>query len=136
MSLGETNSIDIVMRALPGDDVDIVLIIVDDGSIIDEQRRFDLFAAKLKTYGAYLLQETPARTRILVLHRSPPTAQMLKVQSVCPSGHEERRAAVVFQDYDAAMAQLTARDNPPMQRTGAAGILSGIRKWFARGPGR
>lgn len=28
------------------------------------------------------------------------------------------------------------RHNPPMQRTGAAGILSGIRKWFGRGPGR
>jgi hypothetical protein len=27
-------------------------------------------------------------------------------------------------------------DNPAMQRTGAAGILSGIRKWFGRGPGR
>lgn len=26
--------------------------------------------------------------------------------------------------------------NPPMQRTGAAGIFSGIRKWFGRGPGR
>jgi hypothetical protein len=27
-------------------------------------------------------------------------------------------------------------DNPPMQRTGAAGIHSGIRKWFGRGSGR
>lgn len=26
--------------------------------------------------------------------------------------------------------------NPPMQRTGAAGILSGVRRWFRRGPGR
>jgi hypothetical protein len=26
--------------------------------------------------------------------------------------------------------------NPPMQRSGAAGILSGVRKWFGRGPGR
>jgi GrpB-like predicted nucleotidyltransferase (UPF0157 family) len=99
------------MRALPGDDVDIVLIMVDDGSITDEQQRFDLFASKLKTYGAYLLQETPARTRVRVLHRSPPTAQMLQVQSVCPRGHEDRRAAVVFEDYDAAMTQVKARDN-------------------------
>ncbi len=29
-----------------------------------------------------------------------------------------------------------AMDNPPMQRTGAAGIFSGIRSWFGRGPGR
>jgi hypothetical protein len=27
-------------------------------------------------------------------------------------------------------------DNPPMQRTGAAGILSGVRKWLGRGSGR
>jgi hypothetical protein len=27
------------------------------------------------------------------------------------------------------------RDNLPMQRTGAAGMFSGIRKWFARGSG-
>jgi hypothetical protein len=26
--------------------------------------------------------------------------------------------------------------NPPMQRTGAAGIFSGVRKWFGRGSGR
>ena len=28
------------------------------------------------------------------------------------------------------------RDNQPQQRTGAAGILSGIRAWLGRGPGR
>lgn len=28
------------------------------------------------------------------------------------------------------------RANPPMQRTGAAGIFSGVRKWLGRGPGR
>jgi hypothetical protein len=28
------------------------------------------------------------------------------------------------------------RDNPAMQRTGAEGILSGVRKWFGRGSGR
>lgn len=28
------------------------------------------------------------------------------------------------------------RANPPMQRTGAAGMVSGVRKWFGRGPGR
>jgi len=27
-------------------------------------------------------------------------------------------------------------DNPPMQRAGAAGIFSGVRKWFGRGSGR
>jgi hypothetical protein len=28
------------------------------------------------------------------------------------------------------------RDNQPMQRTGAAGMFSGSRKWFGRGSGR
>lgn len=37
------------------------------------------------------------------------------------------------------VAQTLAKEvshNPPMQRTGAAGMFSGIRKWFGRGPGR
>jgi hypothetical protein len=36
-----------------------------------------------------------------------------------------------------AQREAKARaDNPPMQRTGAAGIFSGIRSWFGRGSGR
>jgi hypothetical protein len=107
ISLKETNSIDIVLKALPGADVDVVLVIVDDGSVTDAQRRYELLVAKLKTCAAYIMQQKPAvRHRIQVLHRSPPTPQMLEVQSIAPRGHEDRRAAVVFEDYDAAMAPL------------------------------
>ncbi|HEX8915351.1 MAG TPA: hypothetical protein VF796_23565 [Humisphaera sp.] len=31
---------------------------------------------------------------------------------------------------------LVVGHNPPMQRAGAAGIFSGVGKWFGRGPGR
>jgi hypothetical protein len=31
---------------------------------------------------------------------------------------------------------IRSQANPPMQRTGAAGMFSGVRKWFGRGPGR
>jgi hypothetical protein len=37
--------------------------------------------------------------------------------------------------YERAGGPPALRANPPMQRTGAAGIVSGVRKWFGRGPG-
>jgi hypothetical protein len=38
--------------------------------------------------------------------------------------------------YERAVGPPAARADPPVRRTGAAGLVSGIRKWFRRGPGR
>jgi hypothetical protein len=153
MGLKQIDKVDMVLKAPEGDEVDVLLVIVDDGSIVDERQREELFIAKLDTYGRYILAEGPARGRVCVLHRMAPSARMLQVTSICPGGHEDRRTPVVFEDYDAFMARpipkrrlghgqktasvsQNARDNQPLQRTGAASKPSWLQRLFGRGPGR
>jgi hypothetical protein len=38
--------------------------------------------------------------------------------------------------YRKWLGWVAARDNPPVQRTGTAGILAGVRKWFGHSPSR
>ncbi len=64
------------------------------------------------------------------------------------AGHERYPLKIEFYDdpewkvwldlrqaYERA-GEPAVRSNPPLQRTGAVGIVSRIRKWFGRGPGR
>jgi hypothetical protein len=64
------------------------------------------------------------------------------------AGHERYPLEIEFYDdpewkvwldlrfaYERAGGPPAVRANPPLQRTGAAGIFSGLRKWLGRGPG-
>jgi hypothetical protein len=115
MGLKDTNSVDIVAKALPGDDCKVVLFAVDDGTIMDEVQRYKLLIAKLGSYVEYVASSEFQSANpgvgfgdvlVRVLCVTPPNQAMTDVQAVGAKGQAHNRLKVVFADYDSFRAGL------------------------------
>ena len=115
LGLEDTNSIDIVSNALPGDDCKIVLYAIDDGTTTDELRRYQLLIEKLRAYVDHVASAEFRSSHpnvgfgdvlVRVLCKTPPNDVMLDVQAVRPKGDAHNRLKVVFADLDSFLAAL------------------------------
>ena len=115
MGLKDTNSVDLVTKALPGDDCSLVLFVIDDGTVLDEMQRYKLLLAKLTAYVNYVASPAFQNTNpgvgfpevlVRVLCKTPPNEAMLDVQAVGAKGDVKNRLKVVFADEDTFMAGL------------------------------
>jgi hypothetical protein len=118
MGLQDTDTVDIVAKALPGDPCKLILYVVDDGSITDEIRRYKLLIEKLTGYVNYVAgtefrESHPgigfSDVLVRVLCRRPPNDAMSEVQAVGAKGDAANRLKVAFADYDEFMAALKSR---------------------------
>jgi hypothetical protein len=115
VGLKDVDSVDIVTKAMPGDDCKLVLFAVDDGNIADEMLRYELLVAKLTAYANYVVSAEFRSTYpeialndvlVRVLCKKPASAAMSNVQSVGIKGDAKGRLRVVFADYDGFVAAL------------------------------
>jgi hypothetical protein len=115
LGLKDTNSVDIVTNALPGDDCKLVLFAVDDGTTTDELERYNLLIAKLTAYVNYVASHDFRSAHpgvgfgdvlVRVLCKTPPNDAMSAVQAIGAKGEVQNRLKVVFADYDRFMAAL------------------------------
>jgi hypothetical protein len=113
LGLKDTNSIDIVTKAMPGDICKLVLFVVDDGMITDELQRYKLLIEKLTAYVNYVASTEFRSTHpgvgfgdvlVRVLCKIPPNEAMSDVQAIGAKGDLQNRLKVVFADYDGFMA--------------------------------
>jgi hypothetical protein len=91
VSLRNSNTVDIVCKALPGDPGKLVLYVVDDGSIDDQLERYRLLISKLTTYVMYVadsnftVKHPGVEARdvfIRVVCVVPPNEAMTEVQAI------------------------------------------------------
>jgi hypothetical protein len=115
LALQDTDSVDVVTRAFPGDDCKIVLFAIDDGTVSDEVQRYKLLIAKLTAYVKYVgsaefRSENPGvgfgDVLVRVVCRTPPNDAMRHVQAIGAKGEAQNRLKVVFSNYDSFMASL------------------------------
>ena len=101
MGIQDTNVIDLIVKDKKGG---LNLIIVD-GGVADPQKRFQLLAAKLKTYVNHVMSDefrkehpgvTPKNVTIMVFCETEPTEQMKQIVQVSPAGDRENSISVVY----------------------------------------
>ena len=114
MGLENTTTIDLITKPFPGDGCDLVLYIVDSGSVSDEVERYKLLIDKLSSYVAYVASEEfswsnqevdPSKVIVRVLCRTEPNEAMLAVEAVRPRGDDSLRISVLFEDLDGFYAR-------------------------------
>jgi hypothetical protein len=115
LGLRDTDSVDIVTKALPGDDCKLVLFVLDDGSIGDELKRYTLLTSKLAAYVEYVASPEFRSAfpgvgfgdvLVRVVCKTPPNEAMSDVQAVGAKGEVLNRLKVVFADRDSYLASL------------------------------
>lgn len=147
MGLKDTSTIDIAMKPPGGHG--LYLVVFDSGDISDELRRYQLVAEKLMSYVEYVAsgqyqEQAPDVARedvtVCVVCKTSPNDVMKQIVSIVSRQQPEVRLPVIIeteqQFFQRTRNNTVVPQNPPVQRTGAAGILSGVRKWFGRGSGR
>ena len=115
MGLEDISRVDMMTRSLDGVPNGLDLIIVDAGSLADEERRYEMLLDKLAAYMDYILSDEFAREYphtaaaqilIRVLCATPPTDAMQRMNAIYPSGDRTHRIRVVFEDVEVWMRRV------------------------------
>lgn len=118
MGLEDTQIIDMMTGSLEGVTDGLEMMIVDAGSVEDDDKRYEMLLDKLSAYTDWVMSEEFAteypRTSasdvlIRVLCATPPSSTMLRITGVYPDDNRQQRIRVLFEDVDEFMSRFRQR---------------------------